>query len=346
MHGAASLHPVDDVLGRVLVVDQAEPDGPAPCGTAGGGRLDDDDVGLLAHVETFGDAHGHRRTQACGLRSVIDAGDLDTAATAVPADDDTARHGDSPLHSRLSYWLFGHARSLLSRGDPPRSPSRRRPRESPGSRVVARPGLPAPSEAVARRDSLTDHSGGTAPDSHRLPRTAVALFPGIIPSPARSHHPALSGARTGKGVNGAGTQRPRGESLAGALLPSPAGPLHSAAGRVKGQARPTPCSSEPQRPQSNHLKWSSMADYQQAEARCRAQLLGEPASQDGRTALTADSVSACGRAPTGPLAHRGCGRLVSDTGGRARPSDALKSHQPKEGRVSNPGCLRDSPPRQ
>ncbi len=84
-------------------------------------------------------------------------------------------------------WVSRARRTPLSPGRSAPGPSRRRPRESPGSRVDARPGLPTRRGAVASWDPLADHSGGTAPDSHRLPRTAVALSPFIIPSGSRPH---------------------------------------------------------------------------------------------------------------------------------------------------------------
>ena len=87
----AGPYPGDDVLGRLRVVDEPQPDRAATGGAAGGGGLYDDDVGLVAHIEAVGDPQGHRRLQPGGLCRVVDAGHLRAAAAAVTAHDDTAR---------------------------------------------------------------------------------------------------------------------------------------------------------------------------------------------------------------------------------------------------------------
>ncbi len=197
--GAARTHPGGDVLGRIRVVDQPQPDGSGACGTGLGGRLYDDDIGLVTYVQAGGHANRCLLPQSSRLRHVIQSGHLGTAAAAVPAHDDPTRRKAGRLRClRFAGCLIdrclGHAEPPSLRGDPPRYPSRRRPRESPGSRVKARPGLPTCLRQWPVGDPLADHSGGTAPDSHRLPRTAVAMSPAIIPSGCRPLPRASAGA--------------------------------------------------------------------------------------------------------------------------------------------------------
>lgn len=82
--------PGDDVLLRVLVVDQAQPDRAAACAAALGGGLDHDDVALFAGVQALDGPDGGGALQAGAepgeLGRVIDARDLLRAAAAAPAD--------------------------------------------------------------------------------------------------------------------------------------------------------------------------------------------------------------------------------------------------------------------
>jgi hypothetical protein len=89
--GAARSYPGGDVLSRGRVVDEAQPDRPGARGACGGGGLDDDHVGLVAHVQAGGDAYGGRLAEAGSLGCMIDPGHLRATAAAVPADHDPAR---------------------------------------------------------------------------------------------------------------------------------------------------------------------------------------------------------------------------------------------------------------
>src|SRR5690606_33652206 len=89
---AARRRPGHDVLLGVLVVDQAQPDRPAPGATALGGGLHDDHVALLAGVQAVDGPYGGGALQAGAqprqLGRVVDAGDLLGTAAAAPADAD------------------------------------------------------------------------------------------------------------------------------------------------------------------------------------------------------------------------------------------------------------------
>lgn len=118
---AARPHPGGDVLGRVRIVDQPQPDGSGAGGTTAGGRLYDDDVGLVAYVQTGGHANRRLLPQARRLRRVIQSGHLGAAAAAVPAHDDPARHQAGRIRclrvvGRLIDRCPGHAEPALSPG--------------------------------------------------------------------------------------------------------------------------------------------------------------------------------------------------------------------------------------
>ncbi len=67
--------------------------------------------------------------------------------------------------------------------------------------ALGSPPVPAfpPVRAVAFRDRLTDHSGGTAPESHRLPLSAIAFKSSAILSRSRVQNCPRCAALTHRG---------------------------------------------------------------------------------------------------------------------------------------------------